>query len=392
MKKLTLAIFSFLFCVQCCLGYALEQDHKQQQGVYLANIEKALEASNMDEEREVLQDPGIREELKKLFLQVYENEKKYPEYVQCITVQDSCFYAYQVIAKALYCKLYGAPRRDFEFLRFPTQNLLKTRAAFFSRYPSLIFSDEELAKLFKTTPEHLKAAIKVSEQKEEEDYLRISRGEEVSEDDLEEDDLEDDQGSSARFQINDTLAEVSKELISVSFTMETYRPLDSALFVFLSNKSVSSTLTWDFEVHKQRFTKILYELFDSLSIPQEKLSACIHTLIEKAPRSQFGIINQILIPHEEAATCMYLSFGGGFRHSIYDAAFEESYREFQNSRQTEVFRTCRNFQARVIAGALFENPHIKILRYTCIPTDTEEAYEAVVREAIDELLAPALKQ
>jgi len=43
---------------------------------------------------------------------------------------------------------------------------------------------------------------------------------------------------------------------------------------------------------------------------------------------------------------------------------------------------------RVIAGSLFENPQIKILRYTLIPKEAEKDYETIVREAIDELLTP----
>jgi hypothetical protein len=83
---------------------------------------------------------------------------------------------------------------------------------------------------------------------------------------------------------------------------------------------------------------------------------------------------------------MYLSFGGGFLHSIYDSKFETSYIEFQNNRQEGSFRTFRNFQARVIAGSLFENPQVKIFRYTLIPKETERQYEAIVRDSIDELL------
>jgi hypothetical protein len=184
------------------------------------------------------------------------------------------------------------------------------------------------------------------------------------------------------------MPEISKELLSVNFTMETYRPLDSALFVFLSGNSVSlASLSDDREEYKQKFTKILHELFDSL-LPKEKLNEWLEKLIDKAPRSKFGIINQIFIPKENITKHMYLSFGGGFLHYVYDSNFEESYIEFQNNRQEESFRTFRNFQARVIAGSLFENPQVKILRYTLIPKEAEIQYEAIVRDAIDELLTP----
>lgn len=375
--------FIFIFFVQSCLIYSAEKDS------YLINIEKALEACHFNENPENLTNPNLREEIKELFLRIYENEKKYPDFIQCITAQDSLFFTYQVIAKELYHKLYSMPRDDFEFLRFPTQNLLKSREDFFLKYPSLILSGEELAKEFKTTPDKLKEAFNIYEKQDEEDYLRISRGEKETHNESDNEENEDETTSS-RLQINDTMPEISRELLSVNFTMETYRPLDSALFVFLSGSSVSLTsLSDDQEEHKQKFTKILHELFDSLLLPKEKLNEWLEKLIDKAPPSKFGIINQIFIPKENITKHIYLSFGGGFRHSFYDSNFEESYIEFQNNRQEESFRTFRNFQARVIAGSLFENPQVKILRYTLIPKETEIQYEAIVRDAIDELLTPA---
>jgi hypothetical protein len=132
----------------------------------------------------------------------------------------------------------------------------------------------------------------------------------------------------------------------------------------------------------------VHELFESLSLPRERVTECLEKLIQKAPYSRFGIINQIFIPKEDIINCLYLSFGGGFLHSIYDSKFEESYSEFQNSRLEGHFRTFRNFQARVIAGSLFENPKVKILRHSLIPKEIEKQFEVVVREAIDELLTP----
>jgi len=56
-------------------------------------------------------------------------------------------------------------------------------------------------------------------------------------------DDEENEEDLSRYQINDTLPEISKELIAVNFTVETYRPLDSALFVFLTGQSVSLSST-----------------------------------------------------------------------------------------------------------------------------------------------------
>jgi len=380
--RVKLVMFFIVLCVQQC--FFLSSNDKDQ---YLLNIEKSLHACRFDEEFETITNPTLREEVKELFLQIYEKEKAHPEFVQCLTAQDSLFYAYQVIAKELYRKLYGLPRADFEFLRFPSQNILKTKEEFFSYYPSFILSKEELAKEFKTTTDKLDEALKLYERQYEDEYLRISRGEEEKLNLSDNDECDEDEEISSRFSINDTDAEISKELLSVNFTLETYRPLDSAMFVFLSGYSVShASLSIDEKEYKRKFFKILCELFDSLSLPREKLTDCLEKLIEKAPRSRFGIVNQIFIPKENITNCLYLSFGGGFLHSVYDSKFEESYIEFQNSRWDGSFRTFRNFQARIIAGSLFENPQVKILRYTLIPKEIEREYEAIVREAIDELM------
>lgn len=391
MKKYLILTFTFLLCLQSCLAIscAIERD------LYLANIEKALHFSHFDEQFENANYSNHREEVKELLLRIYEEEKAHPDFIQCVTAQDSFFYAYQVIAKELYRKLYGQPKDDFEFLRFPTQGLLKNREDFFSHYPSLIISNEEIAKQFKTTPDKLKEALRSYEIQEEEEFLRISMGgeefrNEFDHDNDDEDDIDydEDDECSSQFQLNDTMSEISKELISVNFTMETYLTLDSAMFVFLSGKSVSlSSLSESEEAYNKKINSILYELFESYSLPQEKLEICIEKLIKKAPRTDLGIINQIFLPKENVANFLYLSFGGGFLHNIYDSNFEESYSEFQNNRMESSFRTFRNFQARIIAGSLFEDPKVKIIRYTLISEETQRQYEVIVREAIDELFA-----
>lgn len=364
MKRWIIA-FLFLFCAHCGLVCSLEKEH------YLINLEKALDAHHFHDDRE---------DVMNLFLQIFENEIAHPDFIQCVTAQDCRFYAYQVIAKELYRKIYGEPRKEFEFLRFHT--LSKNREEFSSLYPSLMISKTELAKEFKTNEEGLEDALKTFEKQDEEEFLRISKGEEESHDDDGE-----DEGVSISLQINDTMPEVSKELLSVNFTMETYRPLDSALFVFLSGHSISLFYSPDDDLDYQyKISKIFCELFDSLSLPKEKVIHCVTKLIEKAPRSQFGIINQIFIPKENVNNCLYLAFGGGLLHPVYDSTFENSLLEFQNSREDSSFRTFRNFQARIIAGALFEDPKIKIFRYTLIPEEDQRKYERIVRDALNELL------
>jgi hypothetical protein len=403
MKKNCSIIFAFLFYLNCCLALC-----PTEKGCYLAHVDKALDVGRFDERFDPSLYPNLRGEVKELFLRIYEKEKAHPDFIQCVTAQDSRFYAYQVIAKELYRKLYGQPREEFEFLRFPTQNLLKTKEEFFSRYPSLIYpSKEELAKHLKTTPDQLKEALKAYEIKEEENFLRELRGEEKVEDDSSDEDDEDEDDEDevpAHLQLNDTVPEISKELLSVNFTMETYRPLDSTLFVFLEGKSVSlfslsqneaillqqmgkALDELDERIYHEKLNKIFYELFDACTLPQEKLAVFIEKLVKNSPHMPLGIINQILIPKESIQNCLYMSFPGGFMNQVYDADFEEIHQEFQNNRQEEFFRTFRNFQARVIAGSLFEDPRIKIVRYTLIPEDTQRQYEALVREAIEDLLA-----
>lgn len=368
MKYRHIIIFSIILLFQCSASE-----------LYLSNIEKALNVCHFDERFE---SPNLREEVKELFLRIHEMEKAHPDFIQVVTAQDSFFYAYQVIAKALYRKLYGHPKEDFEFLRFPSESFSKNKSEFFSRYPSLAFlSHEELAKRLNTTQDNLKRALFAFETQEEEDYLKLSRGEE--EEDSETDDDDDLEGDDETYQLNDTTLEVSKELISVNFTMETYLPLDSALFVFLTGKSVSLDLTPD--SHNEKYMRILKGIFDSTSLSEEKLTLALEKLIKNAPRSSFGIINQIFIPKKSISNCLYVSFAGGFLHQIYDSSFEEIYEEFQQNRQGNSFRTFRNFQARIIAGSLFEDPEVKILRYTLIPKEAELQYEKLVQETLNEL-------
>lgn len=376
MKNKTLT-FLFIFCLQWFLVCSTEKE------IYLNNIDKAIDLYQFDGQFKNLENDYLREEIKELFLRIYEKEKAHPDFIQCLTAQDSLFYAYQVIAKALYQKIYGLPREDFEFLRFPNQNLLKNREEFFLRYPSLIFSPEQIAKLYKISLNQLDQ-LKIYEIHEEEEYWRILKGEKERFETI------DDEDEDIFPDLDDVDPEISRELISVNFTMETYRPLDSALFVFLSGNSVSlSTLSDSEAEYQQKLIQILSELFNSLSFSNEKITACINKLVDHAPRTKLGIINQIFLPKETASRFLYLSWAGGFLHSIYDSEFEENYQEFQVNRKEESFRTLKNFQGRLIAGSLFEDPRIKIIRYTLIPQEAQKQYEAFVQDTIEDLFSHA---
>src|ERR1700733_3506454 len=117
-------VLHLLWLTQCCIICAGDKES------YLINIDRALEVSHFDQMFEPVEYPHLRNEVKQLFLQIYDNEQLHPHYIQCLTAQDSIFYAYQVIAKELYRKCVGEPKEDFEFLRFPSAELFRDRTDF----------------------------------------------------------------------------------------------------------------------------------------------------------------------------------------------------------------------------------------------------------------------
>lgn len=380
MKKY-FAILAFTVWTHCCFGVSVIADP------YIINIERALDAYKFDKRFDPTKYPTLHKEVVDLCIEVYESEKAHPEYIQCLTAQDSYFYAFQVIAKELMLQAYGIEKPEFEFLRVPTQPLAKSKKEFFTLFPTLIFTSEDFARLLQSPIEKIEEKYEAHQLFMENEYLRISRGEkETSVDDHE------DTYDYTRYVINDTVAEVSKELISVSFTMETYVPLDSALSVFLSGQSVSfGAYSESEDAYLMQIKKIVGSIFNSLDIPPKDIQQCIDILVANAPHTECGIINQVLIPQENAQEIMYIALGGGFLHTFYDDKFTAVMDKFTQDRQSTNFRTYRNFQARIIAGAIYGHPGVKIYRYTLIPEDEQKAYETLVRETIKELLSPSHK-
>ena len=354
-------------------------------GIYLKHIEDAIGYSSFETGDQM-------KRLNQFFLNIHALEEAYPEYVSCVTAQDSLFYAYQVVARELFRKLYGREvREDFQFLRFPTEHFMKTKEELFSKYPSLIVSFEEAAREFKTTPEQLAETLNIQEIKDEQERLRIALG--LGEDhrpndsDSDSDDEDSDDETPDRYRINDSLPEVSRELISVNFSMETYRPLDTAMFVFLAGRSVSiGCASANDNEYTLAITKFLKTLFEPLSLPEEPLRKCLERLAREAPQTDLGIVTQIFLPRETLSDFLYMSFGAGFLHPYYDANLNESINAFQSDRQQDCFRTFRNFQGRIIAGSLTEDADVKIFCHTLIPEEQQRQYEQVVRESLDELL------
>lgn len=371
---MSMRLILLTFCLNCFFYSNSYADFDEDR--YLANIEQAFlfPRTHWGADSQVFKD---------LFLQIYREEKANPDYVQCLTSQDSVFYAYQVVAKELYRQLHGEAKEDFEFLRFPDQSLSKDRKDFFARYPTMFLSKEELAKVFRTTLDNLEFTFEAREIQTEGIYMTIASG--GKEERIDDDDDDDSDDNSSRYLINDTLPEVSKELIAVSFTMESFLPMDSALHVFLANNSVSLSNYDDGNI-SDKVTEVFRGIFRYLSAPEGEVTRCIEELIARAPRSEYGIINQVFLPRDNIANTLYLSHSGGFYHSIFDPEFDRYFDEFQNTRQKDTFRTFRNFQGRIIAGSLVHDPRIKIKRYTLIPESEQHEYESFVRHTLREFL------
>lgn len=188
-----------------------------------------------------------------MLLEVRKKELTYPDMYQLVTAQDARFFAYQMIAKVLFKTIKERLFPEFEFLRAPQTDLFIHRADFFDSYPSLYLTKEQA--------EQLLAGMKNSE-------------------------CENDQSSNAQFPINDTLPEISRQLISSNLSLKTAISLDSALYVFLTGTGVSE---WHYtkseQEYKSRLTTHIRELFDCAAISAELYEPYLSRLIEVAPLS-----------------------------------------------------------------------------------------------------------
>lgn len=350
LKKLTLAWFCFALFLGDSLIIAEEiQIEDPSLTTYVSNIKRGLKKLNVQPDRSLLN----------LFLEVRKKEFAYPDMHQLVTAQDARFFAYQVIAKTLFEKIHEKSFPDFEFLRAPNANLFTNRSDFFTCYPSL--------------------------------YLTKEQAEQILSHEINSDRDDSDDGENALFPINDTLPEVSRHLISANLSLETAISLDSALYVFLTGTGVSEWhYTKDQQEYKSRLTHHIRELFDCAAILPEVYEYYLPRLIEAAPVSSRGIINQIFIPKNSISNYLYLSFAGGIFHPK-DERMSRIFAKFQIDRLSPNFKIGKNIQVRLFAGALFDDA-VKIFRYTLVPQHEQEAYIRFVQETINELLQTSINR
>jgi hypothetical protein len=319
---------------------------------YLLHLEKGLKSLEENEFCHHLKDLDRKNEILTLLLEVRKQEEQYSDFYQVVTAQDSQFFAYQVIAKELYKKIEGKEIPDFEFLRYPNIELIDNRKDLFSHFPSLNISKEALEKLYK-----------VFEAKEESPEHQEGKQE-----------------------VNDILPEVSRQLLSVNFSLETCIPLDSALFVFIKGRGVVEGCIGQSDAeYKSKFVAHIEEIFHSAGIKQEAYKPYLESLVQAAPMTKEGIINQIFLPKEKMKDFLYLSMSAGYLHDAKDEKIHEVIAAFQEERLRDDFPIDRNFQARVIVGSLF-NEEVKIFRHTLIPQEEQEAYQSFVETTIDHII------
>jgi hypothetical protein len=374
MKKLTLLILlAFLNAGYC----------DSSPDPYVINIEKALSYAKSDPTLALNSDPSFLPKIKEILMEIREKEKSYPDYIQCLTAQDSFFYAYQVIAKELWHKMGGAERKDFEYLRFPLQKLLQTKDQFFAQYPTF-----DSTHCFESSIERILLCELAMEEKAKRHYGIFEETDPKVNDFLllEEKQKKDETDSTIPKFIDDRDAEIGRELISVSFTMESFFPGASCMSVFLSGQSISLfAVAKNEEAYRQKLVAILAELFNHLPLNPVIISDTVDKLFLHRPRCCYGIINQIFIQREHVENIVYWAFLGGLLHPTRNTNFLESYDELLRHRANPPFRTFKNYTGRIIAGGLFKDPDIKIFRYTLIDEEERMAYECYVRNVINSL-------
>lgn len=260
----------------------------------------------------------------KLRLKELENTDKY----QVVTAQDSRFFAYQIIAKHLYEIIFQEEFENFEFLRYPHKGLLKSPEDFFKEYPDLKNSKVKNPKVL------------------------------------------------------DLLPEISRQLLSCSLSMETNTPADSALFVFIFGKGISEwSNSKQEDVYNAKFVQHIAELFESVGITQSAYEPYINELVDSAPKTNEGIINQIFFPKENIGNYLYFSISGGFLHPEQNTEIHATIAKFQESCLNSDFDAKKNIQTRVLVGSLFDR-NVTIYRYTLIPEQEQENYKKLVKEII----------
>lgn len=358
--QIPLAFDAARFVITKAIAAALANDDTTldvaAMNAYLENMNGALDYFVKKEHCPHLSDPIQRAEILNLLIDVRKNERAYPDHIQVVTAQDSRFFAYQIIAKALFEKLNGNAYAEYEFLRAPDANLISTRDELFKAYPSLYLTKEE-------------AAQTLTKLENEDD---------------------DDEIAYERFAINDTLPQISRHVVAVNLSLETCVSLDSALYVFIKGAGVSElTNSEDLEEYRGKLEGHIRELFHSAKVSKGAYEPYLASLIGNAPITQEGIVNQIFLPKDRIGDFLYMSFGGGFYHEEHDEIHSDILEAFQSNRLSPDFDRKDNIQARLLAGMLFEED-VRIIRYSLIPQVEQDRYRVFVQNAIDEIFGNSL--
>ena len=334
-KKLVLFLFIFINFHNSNVYSVENRDNEQivaQVKYYNAYIKEIL--SQLQSTFNFLEDSKNCEDILQLLVQIRLKELEYPNKYQFVTAQDSRYFAYQVIAKELYEAINGEYFSNFEFLRYPSNILIKNPEEFFYKYPLL---------------KNRSNAIEINPY-----YF-------------------------------DALPEISYQLLSASFSIDTYVPADSALFVFLYGKGISEWFnTKEEHLYHEKFIQNVSALFDSTGIDNEIYQPYLNELLDAAPKTKEGIINQIFLPIENIEDYLYISSSGGFLNTEKHTDIHQTIATFQKVRFTN-FKLKENMQVRLIIGSLF-NKNVNIYRYTLIPKNEQESYKELVKKVIQQML------
>lgn len=365
--KLCVLNIVFIFCFDFNLFAEIVEDHSRILNPYISNIERCL-----TESENTFEDLNEKENVLQLLMDMRLKELEYADKYQVVTAQDSYFFAYQVIAKELYQRIQEKKFNDFEFLRAPHASLAKDREDFFKKYPSFNVSKEVWAQIAQVPVEDLLDFIEQMWNDDENDEV----SEEETEISLVLEDL---------YALDDTLIEISAQLISANLSMETLVPADSAFDVFMGGEGIAASLGIDHSAYLKKLTNHLSEIFDHAGLLRASYEPYLQHLIEAAPKTSRGIINQIFLPKEHIEDFLYIAFPFGLLNSAHDEIVHQVFTSFQTDRLKPNFNMNKNLQVRVIAGKLFDD-QVNIFRYTLIPQNEQEAYLQYVKSVIDQIL------
>lgn len=329
-KKTSLVVLFIIFISFHC---DLQATNSNELNIYIYNIKK-----NIKEYKHLgilPNDSKNDQKIIDLLTDVRKRELQNSDRYQVITAQDSHFFAYQVIAKELYESLNSKQIHDFEFLRYPQRNLKNNFKDFFNQYPYLITQDAAN----RSTHNSL-----------------------------------------------DNNPEISDQILSASLSMETNIFADSALFVFLMGKGIATSANSHTEEnYRANFLKKIEELFEHAGVEKSKYKPLLKKLIEAAPRTQQGIVNQIFFNKENIEKYLYISLPLGFVDKTQNKDLRSFFLNFQKNRLLSNFNVKKNVQVRILAGTLFDGK-VAIYRYSLIPEKEQMAYKKLVRETIKKII------